>query len=130
MSRASSALDEAKAYLRSAKSSLDAGDEGPCISNLFYVLEHLANILKDARNGQATRSHDEKQRVLRRAYSEGSITSAELKACNRIYNLRVMAQQHPYTGVKGRTPWNPGEVEKLYEVVGGLLKKTEERLSG
>lgn len=130
MSRASTALDEAKAFLRAAKSSLDAGDEGPCISNLFYVLEHLANILKEARNGKATRSHDEKQRVLQRAYSEGVITASELKACNRIYNLRVTVQQHPYTEAKGRAPWNPGEVEKLYEAVSGLLRKIEERPSG
>jgi hypothetical protein len=129
MSKAAAALEEAKAYLRSARSSLDAGDEGPCISDLFYVVEHLANILKEARNGRATRSHDEKQRVLRWAYSEGALTSAELKACNRIYSLRVTAQQHPYSEVKGRAPWKPGEVEKLYQAVSGLLDRIEERFS-
>lgn len=130
MGKAETALKEARAYLRSAGSSLDVGDEGPCISNLFYVVEHLANILKEARNGKVTRSHDEKQRVLQRACSEGVITSAELKACNRIYNLRVTAQQHPHSEAKGRAPWKPGEVEKLYQAVSGLLKRIEGRLSG
>lgn len=129
MGKAETALEEAKAYLRSARLSLDAGDEGPCVSNLFYVVEHLANILKEARNGKATKSHDEKQRVLRRACEEGAITSAQLKTCNRIYNLRVTAQQHPYSEAKGRAPWKPGEVEKLYQTVSGLLDRIERRLT-
>ncbi|PKQ28326.1 MAG: hypothetical protein CVT63_03390 [Candidatus Anoxymicrobium japonicum] len=124
VSKKTLAIEEAKAYIRSAKANLDRGDENQCIDSLFYAYEHIANVLVVRQFGKPTKDHREKLNALGRAYREGRISSEEHEACKRVGSLRNFAQQSPYDDV-AVIRLKKGEVGRLYESIVKLVDRIE-----
>jgi uncharacterized protein (UPF0332 family) len=124
MSKEKQAIDEAKAFSRSAKASLDRGDINPCINSLFYVIEHVANVVAVRKGGKATKDHATKVQRLKEAYSEGAITAEEYKACVRVSSLRIYAQEFPYVDVDVK-PLRKDEAISLCTAMEKLVARVE-----